>query len=364
MKLRRSLLSTGWLLLAAALVSPVAMGDEPWPALPTTDGEVVLPAQEWPREPGPRTIKTYIRFPGGTLENVNQDTGLMLSLHCWGHGGWTATAEPSALANRYNVIGIAVDYLQSGAYDPETNPLPYDYGYLQALDALRALYHVYSGLDQAGIAFDKGRIFSTGGSGGGNVSLMANKLAPRTFTGIVDMCGMAKLSDNIAFGLPGGSKASACYSRDPESPRYLTPDAQAVRDVGNADHVKTMKALGNAAKLISIHGATDDLISPVEKRAMIDTMRDAGLDAELHWITDQEVDGEAIRGTGHILGDWTAIVFRFADAYLDPAAPQAISRAGLTDFERRDDVVAYTTPNGSYRISYAQGYPVGRFENN
>jgi predicted esterase len=346
---------------AALMVSLVPFA-EPWPALPESDGEVLLPAQEWPRQPGPRTIKTFIRYPGGSLDNVNPETGLMLSLHCWGCEGWGATADPSALANRYNVVGISVDYLQSGDYDPATHPLPYDHGYLQALDALRALFHVYNGLDELGKPFDKRRIYAVGGSGGGNVSLMANKLAPRTFAAIVEMCGMAKLNDDVAFGMPGGSKASACYTRDPESPRYLSPDAQALRDLGHMEHLKVMKALGNTTRVISIHGPTDDLISPEEKRSLIDRMVEAKLNSELHWITDNEVDGEALRSTGHMLGDWTAIVFRFGDAAFTPGSPQIALRAGATDFERRDDNVAYATPNGTYRISYVEGYPVGRFE--
>ena len=40
--------------------------------------------------------------------------------------------------------------------------------------------------------------------GGGNITLMVNKLAPRTFAAAIDMSGMARLTDDIAFNLPGG----------------------------------------------------------------------------------------------------------------------------------------------------------------
>ena len=73
--------------------------------------------------------------------------------------------------------------------------------------------------------FASGRIYATGGSGGGNVSLMANKLAPRTFACTIDLCGMKKLSDDIAYNLPGGSGLDARWSRDPKSSNYLSPDA-------------------------------------------------------------------------------------------------------------------------------------------
>jgi hypothetical protein len=340
-----------------------AAADEPaWPALSETDGELVLPAQEWPREPGPRTVTAHIRYPGGTIEGVGDATGIMLSLHCWSCEGWAASADPAVLAERLNVVGIAVDYLQTGEYDPKTNPLPYDYGSLQALDALRALYFVYQGLQDRGIAFDHGRIYAGGGSGGGNVSLMANKLAPRTFAAIVDMCGMAKLNDDIAYGLPEGSRANACYSADPESPRYLTPDAQLLRFAGYPPHLKTMKDLGNSAKVIIIHGTDDDLIPCDESRELATNMNQVQLDVEPHFLVASDVDGTAVQSTGHLLGDWGAIVFRYGEKYLDPQAPTVIRRAGPTDFDVRDEAVRYQTPSGAYVISYRAGYPVGRFE--
>lgn len=346
-----------------AWAAPQASVDErAWPPLPAADGEVMLPAQEWPRQPGPRSVKAYIRYPQGTVDGVDSGTGLMLSLHCWSCDKWTASADPSVLAERFNVVGIAVDYLQSGEYDPSTNPLPYDHGYLQALDVLRALHFVYQGLKDRGIPFDQARIYACGGSGGGNVALMANKLAPRTFAAIIDMCGMARLNNDIAFGLPGGSRANACYSQDPESPRYLAPDAQLLRFVGFPAHLQTMRNLGTSAKVIVIHGTEDDVIPHEESRELAANMQEAGLDIEAHFLGPSDVDGVAVQHTGHLLGDWEAIIFRYGDNYLLPHGPSAIRRAGATDFDLRDEYVRYQTSNGAYVISYAAGYPVGRFE--
>jgi hypothetical protein len=172
---------------------------DPWPDLPQNNAAVEIPAQEWPRRAEPRSVRVLIHYPGGTLAGVKPDTGLMLTLHNWGGTDCVGTAAPQVLADRLNVVAICVNYLQSGKADAIEAAEPYDYGYLQALDALRALWIVRHGLQTRGIVFDDGRIYSTGGSGGGNVTLMANKLAPRTFTAIVDMCGMKKLSDDIAF---------------------------------------------------------------------------------------------------------------------------------------------------------------------
>ena len=85
--------------------------------------------------------------------SVNAETGLMLSLHNWGGTGARGTADPKFLANNYNVVAICVDYLHSGKWDKS---LPYDYGYLQALDSLRALHFVFDGLEKLGRPFARG----------------------------------------------------------------------------------------------------------------------------------------------------------------------------------------------------------------
>ena len=332
-----------------------------WPPLPERDGQIVIPAQEWPHQPGPREVKVYIHYPNGALDQVGPGTGLMLTLHNWGGTGARGTADPQALAGRYDVIAIAVDYLQSGPYEIDSG-IPYDCGYLQALDALRALYSLYHGLDVARRPFDRTRLYATGGSGGGNVALMANKLAPRTFACIVDMCGMAKLSDDIAFGLPGGTLLNAGYIRDPDDPRHLSEDAQLIRFLGYPPHAAVMKQLGCAAKIIVVHGANDDVCPVADAREMATGLREAGLHVEPHFITESDLDGKVLTSSGHPLGDRTRIVFRFADQYLLPASPKAAKRPGPSDFERPADPVRYPTPNGAYVIDYAEGYPVARFE--
>ena len=60
----------GCLLLAC--VPGYGEAADAWPALPETDAECLLPAQAWPRQPGPREVKVYIRYPGGALAQVGQ----------------------------------------------------------------------------------------------------------------------------------------------------------------------------------------------------------------------------------------------------------------------------------------------------
>ncbi len=336
-------------------------GTESSQQLPQQNGSVDVATQESPWLEGPRSVKVYLHYPGGKLSNVNASTGLMLSLHNWGGTHAIGTANPDALAGRYNVVGICVDYLQSGK-NWDTGDAPYDCGYLQAIDALRALYYVFNGLQEAKIPFDSRRIFSAGGSGGGNVTLMVNKFAPRTFTCVIDMSGRARLNDDVAFGLPGGSKLNAGYSNEPSKETYLSEDAQAIRYAGFPDHLRLMHHLGNRCKLIVVHGTTDAYNSIEDKREMVYAMKEIGLDVEPYFLTEEMLDGVAFKTTGHALGDRTQIVFKVADRYLLPTSPDKLLRQGKTDFQLQDELVRYTTAGGEFVISYKEGAPSVRFE--
>ncbi len=337
------------------------LAEDQWPELPATNGAVHIPAQEWPLKPGPRQVKVTVHYPGGKLEKVDSRTGMMLSLHNWGGTGCVGTADPVQLAERYNVVCLCVDYLQSGKQASIDDPEPYDFGYLQALDALRALYWLDHSLTSRKLEFARRRVYATGGSGGGNVTLMANKLAPRTFACCIDICGMAKLTDDIAFNLPGGSDLNARYSRDKSHPYFLSPDHQELRFVGHPAHSKIMHELGNHCHLIIVHG-TEDRTCPIEDaRDMVTNLQTAQLDVEAKFIGAADLDQVAFTGTGHSLGNRTLIVQRVADAYLNVAASARGMRQGPSDFERRKDIV-YPTTNGRFVISYANGFPVGRFE--
>ncbi len=113
--------------------------------LPARDGTFSIETQEWPFQPGPRSVKVYIYYPGNKLENVNAGTGLMLNLHNWGGTNTSGAGNPAVLTKELNVIAISVDYLQSGSWKDQAGA-PYDFGYLQAIDALRALSYVYHAL--------------------------------------------------------------------------------------------------------------------------------------------------------------------------------------------------------------------------
>lgn len=352
-----------WLTLVLILVAcdVVSADDRPWPALPDADGAVEIPAQEWPLRPGPRTVRVLVHYPRGKLAAVTAQTGVMLTLHNWGGVDCVGTADPRTLAERYDVIALCVNYLQSGAKDSIEGPEPYDFGYLQALDALRALYFATSGLRQREVPFDGGRLYCTGGSGGGNVSLMANKLAPHTFAAVVDLCGMKRLSDDIAFNLSGGSSLNARYVRDTGHPYHLTRDEQELRYVAHPEHLRAMWTGGATAKVVIVHGEQDTTCPFEDAVELVEVMRRSRLDVEPVYVRPNELDGKAFTSVGHSLGNRTEIVDRVAGKYLRPDSAERRIRMGADDFERRGEV-RYRTHGGEWVISYAAGYPVGRFE--
>lgn len=355
-------LSRVFLLLTISLILVEgARSADGWPELPTKNATVSIPAQEWPQKPGPRMVGISIHYPDGTIGSVSKSTGLMLTLHNWGGTLCAGTANPNALAKRLDVVAICVNYLQSGRQASIDDPEPYDFGYLQGLDALRALWFVFDGLKQKELSFDSGRMFATGGSGGGNVTQMVNKLAPRTFACVIDMCGMAKLSDDIAFNLPGGSGLNARWSSDPDSRNWLSPAAQEIRFIGNPIHLAVTKRLKNACKIVVVHGVHDGTCRFEEKHELVANMQGAGLDVEPHFITKSDLDGKVFTSSGHALGNRTEIVFQVAGKYLEAGhAETTLRRKAPSDFERRDSVV-YPVTGGEYVVSYLRGYPVAKF---
>jgi hypothetical protein len=328
------------------------------PELPERDGVVQVPAQSHAQNGPGRTIDVHICYPGGTLSAVKPTTGLLLSLHNWGGSRFAGAPNPDGLTGALDCIVIGVDYFQSGS---ENSDLPYDFGWLQALDVLRALKFVISSLERLKIPFSEDRIFVAGGSGGGNVSLMANKLAPRTFAVVVDISGMKRLSDDIAFNEQGGSNLDARYSTDPQSAFFLSADAREIRELGHPEHLSVMKTLGNNAKVISIHGESDASCPFSDAQSFADAMRESGLDFEFHPVGRDDVDGVLFRDSGHSLGDRTEILLHFAGRYLKTAGNDGRRLAGPTDFDRKEPV-SYETASGRWIVDYSGEFPAGRFE--
>ena len=305
--------------------------------LPIVDGEFYVAAQEWAESPGPRSVRATIHFPQGLITNISGSTGLMLILHNWGGQGCEGAANPRTMADSFDVVAICVDYLQSGSEG--MGPRAYDFGLLQAVDALRVLRHVFVSLNVARIKFHRGRIYAVGASGGGLVALMANKLAPRTFAGVLAMAPLVKLSEDIALGLPGNSPLNARWGA-------LPPEHAEIRFVGNPGHLKAMRKLKTQAQVVLVHGVNDRIAPFEETQELHGLMELARLPVTPFWVTAQQLDGLVFSDDAHTLGHRTLISIAAGSTIL-----RAV-RKGKTDFERRDTSVRYTVTGGSWTVNH------------
>ena len=335
-------------------LAPAEKVKESLPAvvMPEVSKLIQVPGQEYRFRPGKRDFTVYVRYPA---KGINANTGLMLVSHNWG-GTWKYT-EPwcNFLSDKFNLICLSVDYLQSG--EARHDKVPYDHGLLQAMDCLRALYVVQKELDEKNIKFNRQRFYAAGASGGGNVSLMVNKLAPSTFSCIVDLCGMPGLTDDIAYGR---GKLNAGYSQDPSSPKYLTPAMQEIRNPGNMAHLRIQKKLNPANKVVIVHGLDDTSCNPADKMVIASAMVRCKFRPDTHFLTANDVDGVVVRDTRHSLGSRPHIISKFGYNYLaeDGKYPARIS--GKSDFDSKHEIV-YPVTGGKYIISFKE-LPTVRFE--
>ena len=323
------------------------------PKLPEMSGKVEIEVRDGADKPA-RKLAVHLVYSRNRLSTVTAKTGIMLTLHNWGGNIWENTPNPNHLAENYDLLVIGVTYYQSG--DKDSDPEPYDFGYIQTMDALRALHFVYQGLKASNHPFDATRIYCTGGSGGGNVTLMAAKFAPNTFAAVVDLSGPPSLTDDMAYHLPGGSPSNARWSRDPQSPSYLSPDMQEIRDTGNVAHLALQAKAENRCKIVMIHGEDDPVCLASDKHRVVDAMRVAGLDVEPHFITKADIDGKLIINSGHQIGERTGLLKHFAGKYLTPQSDQICRLIKPNDFDRGIPI-AYPTSNGVHSVDYAGDVP-------
>ncbi len=300
--------------------------------------------QEYRFAPGPREVEMYVREPAA---GINSNTGLMLLLHNWG-GTWEQTVPwCNVLADRYNLITISVNYLQSG--ETKHDKIPYDHGLLQTLDCLRAIYTVQQQLEKADVKWNSKRLYAAGGSGGGNVSQMVNKLAPSSFACIVDICGMPGLTDEIAFGK---GNLNAGYSDDPESPKFLTKAMQEIRDPGHLPHLRTFKKINPNNKVVIVHGQDDYSCAVVDKIRIFKNMVKTGFRPSAYFLTESDVDGEVITTSGHAVGDRLKVIVRYAGQFLEENGAFSAEVSGPNDFEKAEKV-EFPCTNGKYIVDFS-----------
>jgi hypothetical protein len=185
------------------------------------------------------------------------------------------------------------------------------------------------------------------------------KLAPHTFACGVDICGMPGLIDAIAYGTGEGTGLNAGYSKDPAKPNYLSKDMQEIRDFGNLQHCRLLKAANPGLKIVIVHGTGDTTCPPIPKVQQYLGMLQAKLDVDGHFLTEADVDGTVITSTGHPVGDREQVVIKYADVYMKEDGRLKRATAGPSDFTR-GGTFEYPTSGGKFVIDFT-GAPTIKF---
>src|SRR5262249_18354326 len=124
----------------------------------------------------------------GEPDRVGPDTGVLLLTHGWGVSRFTQQGLLDAACDAYDVIGVAVEFRQSGlAFDSDRGygwDCPYDLSFFQLFDVINGLRTVLTlrrGLNTK-------RLFHHGMSQGGHLALLSAIVAPDTFAAVYPTC--------------------------------------------------------------------------------------------------------------------------------------------------------------------------------
>ena len=254
-------------------------------------------------------------------------TGAMLFLHGWGGNRFQYQDMMRDFVPRYNVVGIAPEYRQSG-YDADPvagrgTVIPYDFSHFQVIDCLGSLLTALKTVP----GLNKRRLYVFGGSQGGHIAGLCTVFAPNTFA--LTICACA-----ICYPTP---------ERFDKSGRLPTPDDEAIRSSLRFAHT-----IRN--KVVLFHGTADELVPDEQTRAFERALRDAGVDVAAKYID----------GGGHSLAPVTtrqAVVEEMAHDDL-----LAAETDGKIDFDTGSRVVLECVER-NFILDWGQPFPdVWRWE--
>lgn len=215
-----------------------------------------------------KPITVYVTVPDG----MDAETGLMHFAHGWGGNRYQYRAMQQEFSDRYNVVGVATEFRQSGYdFDPVTGTgayRPYDASNVQVLDCLNAVRHVlglYPGVDRR-------RLIAFGGSQGAHISMLMSVFCPDTFALAIAACGVCRYdADRIAW-----------------SGRDFSARELAIRDTARmAPLVK--------CPVVLMHGTVDEAVPDSHSRMLEAALREAG----------KSVVAKYYEGGNHALGPVT-----------------------------------------------------------
>lgn len=196
-----------------------------------------------------------------------------------------------------------------------------NFGILQAIDILTALYHIKS------LNFDHlintKPIYLLGSSHGAYICNLLLKIAPNTFDTIIDNSSyikpplkyiMGKITDikkpEIVYNDPNLTNlvfyafTLNFWSTDANSPHHFSKSAYEIRDISNVQHLeKASKEYNSKTKVISYHSKLDSIAIYQDKQVYFDLLKKLNMNNELITIeSENQIDGKLIKNLDHAMG--------------------------------------------------------------
>lgn len=376
-----------------------------------------------------REIDIYVTEPS---EGINNNTGIMLIIH--GAGAYAESVYFKKLrqdwTNRYNLITLGVNYL--GTKERIDNKISFpdnsiqklfqkltasqkeefsakgersiddliayfpnqdfsnevfvhndikrsikdycDFGFIQTMDCLYAVYYVLSLCNYYEIKINKSRIFAYGSSLGGYIAQMCLRFAPSTFSLIADNSGYVNIPEREIFpvdvgaavrcvmgnGMVVSSILEQLYSQDPNERFYFSPDMFQIRSLDYLTSLDSFSELCEA-EIFMFHGREDLIVNAEEKNNLHKKYLEHGITSNFFCFSEKDVDGKVIKNSGHAMG---ADIKKLFEQYCGNCCTN-VERKGMfdkqTDFDK-GSVIKYNTENGYFIIDYSEGVPTIKFE--
>jgi len=237
-----------------------------------------------------------------------------------------------------------------------------DFGLIQAIDVLTVVADLKQNKKYKNINWSKLSI--VGSSHGGYIASMCDKLAPNTFSTVVNNSGWIKAYIDFPYNKTSGNYATLkattkdnnYWSKDKNDKNFLSLDHYEIRDLSHTKHLKKhLKIKDNikSCKYIFIHTSEDHLIPINEKDKYIKELEENGYDITYIRLSNlSQLDGKTFKNLKH--GANASIKGLVIDYIIKNR--YKLNTIINNDFDLNSKI-KYTCKNGKYIINYKNKYP-------
>lgn len=210
----------------------------------------------------------------------------------------------SLFMNQYALLTSSI-YPGQGEYQ--------NFGIMQALDHLFVLADLLKNL-----TFPKENIIAFGSSHGGYIANLMSKIAPNTFSAVLDNSSYAHTPLHYVVGRQLGNYeflatatsniAIACFVVSPWRLRvgdqnFFSPDHQKIRSFLFCEDIENMARTGNRKTQYRFFHSQNDMIAKVEdKIKMAELLEKNGFDVQLSIMKEKDIDGVFVKNLNHGMG--------------------------------------------------------------